>query len=479
MGYLQYFSPYHSLLEHEADEYIIASKDEFRWFPHMWSHMEPTRQPQEQLCDYMTKNKLFQAEHDLPLMHGYAISPHHTGVYPLYPGLIDCWRQIWNVTITSTEEYPHLNPEHEHRGFIHQELRVLPRQTCFLFTTTLSYKDFPKGPEFLEQQIEGGMLFEKLALNRLNIFMTHQQNYGNIDRLAIYTFDKLFTIFDQWTNFNFHQPSSEQIATMYFEWYPEEIMPLWTNPCDDIRHLEMMAHLPEESITKCKHLPAVVIVGPQKTGSTALMDFLELHPDLKRNIDSKTTFEEIQFFSSNELYKMGWEWYADYFPSKSSVVNFEKSATYFTSPDSPERMHSLLPNAKIIIILRAPDERAYSWYQHQKSHDIKEAVNTPFIDILNSNRTNPGAYALRSRCLDPGNYIKHIARWTKFYSPDQLIFVDGDKLTSAPAPELNLLQNELRLTSINFTDVITYNEKKGYFCSVTSGKTKCLGKSKV
>ena len=35
-------------------------KDEFLWFPHMWSHMEPTRQEKVKLCDYMSKNKEFQ-----------------------------------------------------------------------------------------------------------------------------------------------------------------------------------------------------------------------------------------------------------------------------------------------------------------------------------------------------------------------------------------------------------------------------------
>ena len=99
---------------------------------------------------------------------------------------------------------------------------MLPRQTCLLFTTTLSYEEFPNGPKYLDDQINGGLLFDKLVLNRLNIFMTHQQNYGNVDRLALYTFDKLFQLVKKWTNFRYRQPEMEDIVTEYFNWYPEE-----------------------------------------------------------------------------------------------------------------------------------------------------------------------------------------------------------------------------------------------------------------
>ena len=111
------------MVENEGDEYIVKMKDEFDWFPHMWSHQEPTRQSHDDLCDYMRKNKEFQIDHQLPLRANYAISPHHTGVYPFIENLQKCWKDIWNVTITSTEEYPHLNPEFSHRGFIHRGLR--------------------------------------------------------------------------------------------------------------------------------------------------------------------------------------------------------------------------------------------------------------------------------------------------------------------------------------------------------------------
>ena len=55
--------------------------------------------------------------------------------------------------------------------------------------------------------------------------------------------------------------------------------------------------------------------------------------------------------------------YMDQFPVTSSHVLFEKSATYFTHPQAPLRVYTLLPEAKLIVILHDPIKRAYSWYQ--------------------------------------------------------------------------------------------------------------------
>jgi hypothetical protein len=50
-------------------------------------------------------------------------------------------------------------------------------------------------------------------------------------------------------------------------------------------------------------------------------------------------------------------------PENSSTLLFEKTANYFDSMKAPMRMHALLPDAKIIVILNDPVRRAYSWYQ--------------------------------------------------------------------------------------------------------------------
>lgn len=55
---------------------------------------------------------------------GYAVAPHHSGVYPVHVQLYDAWKKVWGIKVTSTEEYPHLKPARFRRGFIHSGISV-------------------------------------------------------------------------------------------------------------------------------------------------------------------------------------------------------------------------------------------------------------------------------------------------------------------------------------------------------------------
>lgn len=63
-------------------------------------------------------------EHSIPTGMGYAVAPHHSGVYPVHIQLYEAWKKVWHIRVTSTEEYPHLKPARYRRGFIHNGIMV-------------------------------------------------------------------------------------------------------------------------------------------------------------------------------------------------------------------------------------------------------------------------------------------------------------------------------------------------------------------
>ena len=67
--------------------------------------------------------------------------------------------------------------------------------------------------------------------------------------------------------------------------------------------------------------------------------------------------EQVQYCCSFSRYMDNFQY------PKAKQLLFEKSATYFTHLMAPSRAATLLPEAKIIIILHDPVIRAYSWYQ--------------------------------------------------------------------------------------------------------------------
>ncbi|NWZ32817.1 NDST4 sulfotransferase, partial [Asarcornis scutulata] len=471
---------YHTGTEEEdaGDDLLLRSVDEFWWFPHMWSHMQPHLFHNESsLVEQMILNKEFALEHGIPTDMGYAVAPHHSGVYPVHIQLYEAWKKVWHIRVTSTEEYPHLKPARYRRGFIHNGIMVLPRQTCGLFTHTIFYKEYPGGPQELDKSIRGGELFLTVLLNPISIFMTHLSNYGN-DRLGLYTFANLASFVKSSTNLKLQTLPPLQLAHKYFELFPEQTDPLWQNPCDDKRHRDIWSR-----DKTCDHLPKFLVIGPQKTGTTALYLFLLMHPSIISNLPSPKTFEEVQFFNGNNYHK-GIDWYMDFFPTPSNITTnllFEKSANYFHSEEAPKRAASLIPKAKIITILIDPSDRAYSWYQHQRSHEDPAALKFNFYEVITSGHWAPSEIrTLQKRCLTPGWYAVHIERWLTHYPASQLLIIDGQQLRSDPATVMDEVQKFLGVSPhYNYSEALTFDPQKGFWCQLLEGgKTKCLGKSK-
>uniref|UniRef100_A0A8C4S1X3 [heparan sulfate]-glucosamine N-sulfotransferase n=1 Tax=Erpetoichthys calabaricus TaxID=27687 RepID=A0A8C4S1X3_ERPCA len=464
--------------EDEGDDLLLKYVDEFWWFPHMWSHMQPHLFHNESsLAEQMILNKEFALEHGIPTDMGYAVAPHHSGVYPVHVQLYEAWKKVWEIKVTSTEEYPHLKPARYRRGFIHNNIMVLPRQTCGLFTHTIFYKEYPGGPKELDKSIKGGELFLTVLLNPISIFMTHLSNYGN-DRLGLYTFVNLANFLQCWTNLKLQTLPPVQLAQKYFQLFPEQKDPVWQNPCDDKRHKDIWSK--EKT---CDRLPKFLVVGPQKTGTTALYLFLIMHPSITSNFPSLKTFEEVQFFNGNNYHK-GIDWFMDFFPVPSNITTdflFEKSANYFSAEEAPKRAAALIPKSKIITLLINPSDRAYSWYQHQRAHEDHAAIKYTFYEVITAGHHAPAELrALQNKCLLPGWYAVHIERWLTFFPPTQLLIIDGQQLRNDPAAVMDELQKFLGVSPYyNYSQALTYDPQKGFWCQLLEGgRTKCLGKSK-
>lgn len=128
----------------------------------------------------------------------------------------------------------------------------------------------------------------------------------------------------------------------------------------------------EKRIENC--LPNLIVVGAMKCGTTSLHRYLNTNPEIY--MSSK---KEIDYFSRN--YNRGLTWYQSHFPDPRQVRG-ESSTSYTKYPTFtkvPTRMHALIPEAKLIYIVRDPIERAISHYLHDRirgreQRSIEEAL---------------------------------------------------------------------------------------------------------
>ena len=107
--------------------------------------------------------------------------------------------------------------------------------------------------------------------------------------------------------------------------------------------------------------PDFLILGCQKGWTTSLYDLVVQHSRIQAAAE-----KELQFFSLH--YSRGWEWYCQQFPNKRHWLRLrlsgEATPYYLFHPAAPQRLHDLIPGARLVVLLRDPVERALSGLFH-------------------------------------------------------------------------------------------------------------------
>ena len=149
-------------------------------------------------------------------------------------------------------------------------------------------------------------------------------------------------------------------------------------------------------------------------------------------------------------------------------VTIEKTPHYFVDKRTPKRLARLLPDVKLILILRDPIIRAISDYvQIKNRHEFYPTFDN-FISMKNFTKWTP----IRIGC-----YAIYLRRWLKYFPLQQIHFVDGENLIHRPWEELESVQRFLNVSNhIREEDFYFNMEKRGFPC--IRQPNGCLGSSK-
>ena len=262
LGFSGFYFSTGSNEENLADRRLIEKRSMFRWFEHNWNHSQPHAMNSSVVQEQALLNYRFTVDHDLPTDSFYSVSPHHSGIYPVSESLYNTWSNVFLVRASSTESYPHQKPAYLRRGFIHPNsgIMVMPRQTCGIWSHTNFVADLSNSTYSLSRRAIDTA--RTIAYNRVNVFMTHWTNYAS-DRLALGLFRHAFESILKWTRLNLVALPPVRMAQTYFDLFPQDREPLWTNVCADKRHLAIWSL---NSTVYCQNVPRFIILGPQKTG---------------------------------------------------------------------------------------------------------------------------------------------------------------------------------------------------------------------
>ena len=192
-------------------------------------------------------------------------------------------------------------------------------------------------------------------------------------------------------------------------------------------------------------LPDYLIIGAARAGSTSLYEYLGQHPAVMPAL-----VKEVHYFTTD--YARGESWYRAHFPIKArhrlstmlhgAAVTGEATPYYLFHPAAPARIHALLPNVKLLAVLRDPVARAISQYQHERRLGVEDLSLAEAIDREPERTSTGGAsvldllerdagFAFRHQhysYLARGRYREQLERYRQLFDESRLMVVRSEDL---------------------------------------------------
>jgi hypothetical protein len=189
--------------------------------------------------------------------------------------------------------------------------------------------------------------------------------------------------------------------------------------------------------------PNLFIVGAQKSGTSALAGWLGQHPEACMSFPKEPGF--LAFGESGYSFPDG---YGRPAPASQYVVRDERaylelfahatpdqhirgeaSTWYFALPGMARKIKAYNPDAKIIVILRNPVERAYSAWCHARGDSLEPCENFSAALALEAQR---GEVEFLLRYQRMGLYSEALADYQSVFSPSQLLVLFYDDVRADP-----------------------------------------------
>ncbi len=207
-------------------------------------------------------------------------------------------------------------------------------------------------------------------------------------------------------------------------------------------------------------LPDFIVIGAQKCGTWTLYHNLSQHPAM-----FPATRKEVHYF--DHAYTGGTRLYRAHFPTllakwkarlgqPGHFVTGEASPFYIYHPQVPERIHRLLPEVKLIALLRDPVARAYSHYQQEILKQRETLSFAEAIDREEERLAGEWERVLREpeyrsvplrvfSYVSRGRYAEQLERWFRFFRRDQFLILSSEAFRARPAETFDTITRFLEM----------------------------------
>jgi hypothetical protein len=178
-------------------------------------------------------------------------------------------------------------------------------------------------------------------------------------------------------------------------------------------------------------LPTFVVIGAMKAGTVSLGHYLDDHPDVFLARSGK--LGEPNFFIEEHNWPRGRDWYESLFDGAGGATAIgECSPTYTWAHvycGVPERMARVVPDARLVYVVRDPVARMRSMYMHQVS--------------AGRERRRAEVALLDDRYLGPSRYGFQLAAFLDHFDRSQVLVIASEVLRDSPREALSAVYGHL------------------------------------
>ena len=208
------------------------------------------------------------------------------------------------------------------------------------------------------------------------------------------------------------------------------------------------------------YVPNFFVVGAPKAGTTAVFNWLQEHPDV-----FLPSVKEPGYFAyaGQSAEPLAGPYDPDYYAritvdsrdygqlyAQAGVrLTGDVSPVYLVQHDAAARIARARPDARIIILLRDPVDRAFSQYLHHVRDGLEPAPCFEMALEQETARLHAG-WSWGHGYATHGHYARQIERYLDVFSRDQILFLDFAHLNAEPANCWHQICAHLRLRPTEF-----------------------------
>lgn len=173
-----------------------------------------------------------------------------------------------------------------------------------------------------------------------------------------------------------------------------------------------------------------IIAGAQRCGTTGVHQLLAQHPDICMALPLRP---EPKFFLDQNAVDQGYQEYIrrHFAHRNNEPVLGEKSTSYIERTDAIPRIHKILPETKLVFVLRNPVMRAYSNWRFSRKHGLE---TLDFDAALRAEEERLARYESDEVSVNPfayvqrGHYVRYLEQWTRYFEPKRFILLVSEQI---------------------------------------------------